>query len=547
VFITEQILYIIRKYEKSFFTIIFILFSILSVIYLAHFHVVYANTDFIYHFERLLSLKHSIMTNQFPLVSQGANVPYGITMSFYPWLTLYPFALLTLFIHNGVTLFYTIIAIISLLTYLVSYFSYLQFDNSIQRAFLFAVLYTNSSIIFNWNFLFGNISSTLSMAFIPLTLFGFINLMHHKKTTIMLTMGLTLTLSTHVINGLIFAGLIILLWLINIYRFKWQESLKLVGGICFTAVITSIFWYPAFKLFQANAIVMPARFHPMFAGILQYVGSSNNYLYGIPEIIGLLSILNYRNDNFKIFHWEIWSIGFLCLLLNINVVAVHLSHIFPLFSQLQFAYRLGLVAHIFFTLLATHFITGRLNDNVTRLRTPIIIIFAYAIFLPLSNELSYQFLMQSRPTVHSINDLNRIALIDVHRNKPFQYLSDKKTYQALKHYNYSYDYAPNVTVRNEAAFDQKLITSIYNRDGQFIHPVHFTVSQQGIRINNHGYANIQYPIVIYHGVRYQFLLNGKSLKSSFINWKLTWQSYRLTLKHLPAGNNLITIKSAKIK
>lgn len=545
--ITEQILYIIRKYEKSFFTIIFILFSILSVIYLAHFHVVYANTDFIYHFERLLSLKHSIMTNQFPLVSQGANVPYGITMSFYPWLTLYPFALLTFFIHNGVTLFYTIIALISLLTYLISYFSYLRFDNSIQRAFLFAVLYTNSSIIFNWNFLFGNIGSTLSMAFIPLILFGFINLMHHHKSAVMMTTGLTLTLSTHVINGLLFTILIIFLWLINIYRFKWHESLKLISGLGVTAAVTSIFWYPAFKLLQANNIVMPAKFHPMFAGIIQYVGSSNNYLYGIPEIIGLLSVLNYRNKNFKIFHWEIWSIGLVCLLLNINWVAIHLSHIFPLFGQLQFAYRLGLVSHVFFTLLATHFITGMLNDNATRLRTPIIIIFAYAMLLPLSNELSYQFLMQSRPTVHSINDLNRIALIDAHKNKPFQYLSDKTTYQALKHYNYSYDYAPNVTVRNESAFDQKFITSIYNINGQFKHPVHFTASQRGININNHSYENIQYPIVMYRGIKYQFLLNGKPLKPSFINWKLTWQSYRLTLKNLPSGNNLITIKSAKIK
>lgn len=524
----------------------FILMSFLSVAYLLHFNQVYNNPDFIYHYSRINGIKYNLIKGNYPFINQGTTVPYGTVLSFYPWLTLLPFILLSFFIPNGVILFYSVIGIILFITYMTSYFGSKVINNSNSNAFVYSILYTNSSLIFNWAFYSGDIGATLAMAFFPLAFFGLISFLKDGKHIIMFTIGILLALSSHLITGGIGSLFLLIIGIFYINKINYKKSLKLFASLMTIILLTSIFWYPMFELSHLNNINLPSNFGHILDGIYEYIGKPANYVYGITEIIGFASILFIKSKNYTKLDLISWFIGIICFVINIKYIGNFLSTYTPFISKFQFAFRFMLVAHIFLAFLATKLITGKYNDAISFPKSFEYIFVAFCICIPFVNEYGFQFLMHNRYLVDTVSKMYyaESKSNDTYYNK-FKF--NAASYKNLQHFYYAYDYAPNPIVKNNLHLDMHFKTKIYDKNDNQNHIINYQPTKQGIIINNKGYQNIEYPIYIYKGIKYKFTLNHHRLSDSHINEKLTYNNYRLTLKNLPKGKNMISIASANLE
>lgn len=534
----------IRKHKTWLIPLLFILMSFMGVAYLWHFHIVYFNSDYTYHLGRIESVKNSIINHTPFNFNIGGTTPYGLTTAFYPWLTLIPFIPILILIHNGVDVFYTIITVVMLTTYLISYYSYHTYDKSWLNDFIFATFYTNSSVLFDWAFRAGDIGSILAAAYLPLALLGLLKIKNHHKGFIMLFLGLLGILSSHVITGCLGLITILGLWILDIKGFHFKDSIKVIISFLLTILATSIFWVPVIHLFSCNEIVMPSEYKELADGFVRWIGSHCNYLYDLACIIGIFSILCIKHKGFKWMDFLLWLVTIGCLLFNISAIAGFFVKEIPKLLQLQFAYRTGLISNLTGTFLATKWLTGKYNTNKYHVSNLVVIILTTCLILtPITNEISFHFLM-SRPIVTASN----ISTITKHSHTPATpYDFDAYSYKTLNHHHYSYDYAPNKQVPINAFADNNLKFNIYNRKGKWLGIKKYTPQNNDILIDNRHYANIQYPIALYHGVKYTFNLNGHKMSDKYINKKITEHRYELTLHNLPQGKNKINIRTAKIK
>lgn len=530
----------IKQNQTRVAPLLFIFLSIISVIYLAHFGIIYFNDDFIYHFDRINGMIWNLKSGHFPLLYQGSTVPYGTIVSYYPWLTLIPFVLLHFLIHNEVYLFYAIIGIITLATYLSSYYSYHTYDKNWLHAFVYTIFYTNSSMLFDWAFQEGDFGTILAMGFAPIALFGFLDLMNNNRHSIMLCCGLILILSSHVITGGAITICLVLLGLLNISKFKPTAILKAIIVGIITIGFSSIYWYPALVTKKFNNIVMPVVPSRIRAGFLTYWGSTCNYIYALIDVIGVFAILMIMS---KKFHWidlEMWSIGVLSILVNIKWIAYTITDTFPALRQLQFAYRFGTTAHLFLSFLALKLLLGFYNDKKHHVNRIIcILVTTFLLFVPLFNQIDYHFLMKSRP-------LLRMSTMYTNRSK--QYRFDEKSCDVLNHHYYNGDYASSPKVVANSSFDDKYKLSIYNSHGKWIGAKHYKANPHYIIFYNKNYKVIQFPIMLYRGVDYTFALNKQKMNPKYINKKITEQTHELVLQNLPKNKtNTISIRTAHIE
>ena len=124
-----------------------ILFLLLSIVYVwpfAHRGVIFGSGDLMFHVNRMEELYQDIQRGVLvPRISSFSfnQVGSGINF-FYPWVLLYPFAIIRLLTHNPISAFYIGIVLINFLTLGIAYYSMLRFASSRKRAFAFAIIYS---------------------------------------------------------------------------------------------------------------------------------------------------------------------------------------------------------------------------------------------------------------------------------------------------------------------------------------------------------------------------------------------------------------------
>lgn len=513
---------------------IFTLLSLLSVIYLWHFHEVYFNTDYVFHLSRIQAIDNNLLHGRFPLINWGTTVPYGTFLGYYPWLTLFPLALLGLVIHNAVDLFYIIIFVIYLVTYLVSYYSYRIYERSVAHDLVFAILYTTSSIVYDWAIRSGNIGVLLAIAFMPMAWIGFLEVLEHHRHWLIMTIGVVLVMLSHLITGGLLILVMLILGLLNITKLDWKILVKIILGIVIFAVVTSIFWWPDLKLNQG--IVTPYVTKKMYTGIIVWNGTFYNYLYGLIDVVGLLSIVNVRHKSFHLIDGEIWFLSLCALLTNLTVISHLMIRFVPVILHLQFFYRFGVISHLLFTFVGVKWLTGYYTPKYkSRVRSPLYIIMILALFTPMINQVGTHFLFQKRPIMTASNSARLIKK----GGAPAKF--DEYSYVSLKHSNINYDYAPNKKVAKNQVFDMRKQAQIY-RNNKMISLKSYCPTDQGITIDPPTNASVQMPIMLYRNLYYQFTLNGKILNKRYINERLTKRTHELVLKDLPSGIDRIGLR-----
>lgn len=529
------------KYRKWLVPLFFVIMAYLSVAYLWHFHMVYYNSDFMFHLDRLQDIRDLINSRHFPLMATGTNIPYGITMTLYPWLTLIPIAYVALLFHSYISVFYVSIMLIALITYLVSYYSYHTYDKSWAHDFVFAVIYANGSIIFDTALRAGDLGSISAMAYLPLVIFGFLDLANNDRGILMFITGLILLLSSHVITGIFGLCAILIIWILSIFSIKLRDHLKILLGIAISITILSVFWYPAFKIMSLNNLVMPFQHNFLSADFMQWLGNPCNELYGIPSIIGVLSIVNIKHSNFDVKAFSMWLISVGSFLFNVQFIANIATRLFPVLLKIQFTNRTAMLSHLLCSILTIQWLTGKFKSQEQGGSNLFLVLLTFIMLLnPIFNQIDFHFLLHSRPIVYRYNKFK----LDAKSATPYKYSND--SFKSLNHYIYNYDYSPNKIVKANLTFDMHNEASVFDRNDKWRFVRKYKPVKTGIIIQNNGYPNIRFPIVVYHGIKYTFSLNGRKMPKKYINQKLTWKNYELTLHNLPKGKNKVNIRSAKI-
>lgn len=352
------------------------IFSILSVAFLIYFKHSYNSQYFMYHYINIRTIKYDLINRHYDLfVSKGT----GSILSFTPLIILLQFILKSFLFSNSIVIFYSMISLITFITYVTSYFGFKTYNNVNINAFIYCVLYTNSSLLFNWNFYSGDISLTLAMAFLPLSFFGMISFIKYRKHLLLFTIGIILTLSSQLLIGLIafiFLFILFLLYAKDIHHEYWY---KILFSILSIIIVTGIFWYPTIKLAMINNVNLLDAFDYVAGKSYMYTGHITNYVYSITEVIGFLSILLFKSKKYDKFAICCWLIGLIAILLIKT----------PIISNFQLALHLIIVAHLLLTFLAANLLIGRYNDIFVVNKSITYLIIGLYIFEPFINEMGF--------------------------------------------------------------------------------------------------------------------------------------------------------------
>lgn len=341
-----------KRKRKEWFNIgLCILFIFLSVVYIwpfAHRGVIFGSGDLMFHVNRMEELYQDIQRGVLvPRISTFSfnQVGSGINF-FYPWVFLYPFAILRLMTHNPISAFYIGIALLNFLTLGIAYYSMLRFASSRERAFAFAIIYSFANyrlyLVFNQNVL----AEALAYTFMPLALLGFYEIFfrdNHKWP--LLALGMTFLIYSHMLTTALMA-VFLLVTLIIFWHFIDDKATRLWSAV--KAAVLSLF-LSAFYLFPFVEQTLSNNLVASWKGLVliqtpseTILNSFNNSPY---QYIGLILVITlflgvFIWHNAEIADRYVYVAGILLTVLTTTLIPWRKLINTP-FSIMQFPYRLN--------------------------------------------------------------------------------------------------------------------------------------------------------------------------------------------------------------
>lgn len=159
-----------------------------------------------FHLNRIEELRYSLAHHHlFP--SNGLHTFSNIGLAintFYPYLFLYPIALLQL-VLAPIRSYYIGLAIYTFSSFLISFIFAKKILNSTSAAYIFSLLYNTSSYLLLQITLRSDIGEYLALIFLPIGFYGLTKLNDSKASWIMLPIGMALIAYSHILSLVIFA------------------------------------------------------------------------------------------------------------------------------------------------------------------------------------------------------------------------------------------------------------------------------------------------------------------------------------------------------
>ncbi|EFQ53947.1 6-pyruvoyl-tetrahydropterin synthase-related protein [Limosilactobacillus oris] len=238
-------------------TMIFIILSTGYVWSFARLHLILGSGDLMFHANRVEELYRNIQqggliprisTYTFNQVGSGINF-------FYPWLLLYPWALLILITHNPISAFYLYLILETFVTLSVAYYTMHKYSNSKKRTIIFSLLYTFANyrfyLVFNQNVL----AESIAYTFVPLVLLGFYEtFFKNKDKWPLLAIGMSLLLYSHMLTTALVACFLLMTLLI-FWRNVTQKKARILSGIKavgLSILLTAFYLFPFFEQVLGN-------------------------------------------------------------------------------------------------------------------------------------------------------------------------------------------------------------------------------------------------------------------------------------------------------
>lgn len=350
-----------NKFEFIILPIIFIVSSFLFILPLMRQGVIYSGDDLSYHIERLNELYLNYQKQNFyPLFATfGFNkIGYPVNI-FYPWITLIPFVLIRLIIHNPVISIYLGIAFYSLLTMVFTYIVTRKVLAGKFQSCLTALIYcfcAYRSIDIFARFALGEY---ISLTFYPLVFYGFYAVMFgNKKDWWYLGLGLSFILLSHVLSTFIICFVLFILFICSVYFVTnfWSTIGALLKSVLLFSFSSCIFFVPFIEQVSYQKYLQPS-IDPLHLTRLTFsnliLESLNNNLngalrtsgstYNIGIVLFIVAIIGiFKFANWNPLYKAVYVIGVLSALCSTNLIPWLTLERTPL-SIIQFPWRfLGL-------------------------------------------------------------------------------------------------------------------------------------------------------------------------------------------------------------
>lgn len=248
-------------------------------------------TDMLFHVSRLQGLDNFFTS---PVNFTNFNGSGKIVNITYPPITLLPIIITKIFSSDLYIRYLVTWIYVGLIQSFVSYYCIYKMTNNKLISLLFSIFTTFSVSKFNYMFEHAAISNVLALAFVPIVIWGFKELIFNNyKKFYILAIGLSLITLTHILTTLIIIIFLIIAYLVSLFfvkinknKFKYQILFAIIFILMSLLVIVPMIeQFLVNKLISANII-----WNIHGSSILHYIESSlkNENFLGIFNLFSLI-------------------------------------------------------------------------------------------------------------------------------------------------------------------------------------------------------------------------------------------------------------------
>lgn len=225
-----------------------ILLSIAYVLLVWNKGLVLPGDDRIFHIERFEEAYHSLRAGHLPsLISTYSFSKIGQAINtYYPWGSLLPYAILRCIIKNPIHAYYSYIALEQFIGLVLTYLLGKELWHRRVTAIFLAVIFRFSTYIAFDDFARADFGESWALVFVPLTILGLIKVFKDEKVlgSILLAMGLSLTLYSHILTTIISILLVMIIYIVVLIdkRTSLSSSLKyfILSAVIFTGATLAV-------------------------------------------------------------------------------------------------------------------------------------------------------------------------------------------------------------------------------------------------------------------------------------------------------------------
>lgn len=321
---------------------------------------VWYGDDVYYQFQRIQGISKSLKEGLFPSIStiNFGEIGYAVNI-FYPWITLLPFGIVSLFNSNPISAFYMALFFYFVVSLLISHYSMYEFSGSHLQAVIFTLIYNFSTYRLIDSLSRAALAEYIATIFLPLCFLGFYETFfrnYHKWY--LFALGFSAVVLTHVLTTFMTILIFIIFLLINLMRIKpfKEHAVAAVKAVITTILLTSLYTGPFIleELFQKFPKPDPQILKGLeLAKFLKVTLQSNasrfveGNLYNpglVILVILIVGIFYFRK--FNRINKQIYSAGLLIFLISTNLFPWHILQNTPI-SVIQYPYRLLIFATLF--------------------------------------------------------------------------------------------------------------------------------------------------------------------------------------------------------
>lgn len=410
--------------SRAFEHILFLLLSFFFVFPLLKQGVVFSGDDLRYHIERLNELYLNYMKgNIFPEFATFTfdKIGYPINI-FYPWITIIPFVIVRLLIHNPVTSIYIGIAFYTFLTMEFAAWSFHKMRFSRAQCIITSVIYAFCAYRTIDIFARFALGEFLALTFLPIILYGFYSILFgNYREWIYLGLGMSLVLLSHVLSTFLFCSFLLFIFIL-FFAFvndKAERMSAIFKSIVVFIACSSVFLIPFFEQVKYQKFMQPSidPLHQTELKLSTLIAESlNNNLNGALSTsgstynIGILLLIAILIGLFQYKKWSrfyrvILILGVFITLCSTNLVPwLSLEHT-PL-SVIQFPWRyLGIASFLLSVIAGKEIVdlSKEINyNNCNLIRIVIVVVF---LFIPwFSGIQNFKVQSEAFRSIYTAND-----------------------------------------------------------------------------------------------------------------------------------------------
>ncbi|WP_290047247.1 hypothetical protein [Apilactobacillus sp. EABW-1NA] len=509
------------------FILMFMVMSFVSVAIMWHSKSIMVGSDLIFHWERIWDLRESLVNKSpFPLVAlNGYNQTGSAVMALYPQLGMIPIALLSLVIKSFIPLVYTVLMLRNFFALIVAYFASYSYNRSRKISFVFASGYTLATTILFHAVLSYDIGRSSSIIYLPLVLFGFLNLLE-KSDWIELTLGMSAIIMCHVVNTAITILFLIVMALINIVKIlKKDKIIALSKAVGVTVLLTALYWIPFVVIVGNNSITLPPSYWKLSGASLNtwyfsIIHNSVNPYFSVINLLGLVFgiIFFTRLDKYS---KQLLFVGIGFLVLCSKLFPWDLVAKTGINDSLQFTWRLNIIPQLIFCYIFAEIVVKMFKKS-SYAWTAIVVSTLAILLLQLNAQQTV--VNETKGYV----ELNHKFVADGRNYR----LDNNHDFKDMIFSNYGFvDYFPRAAVSSFDNTNNHIAT--YNGhqqlkvkllgDGKYSFKAPLAVEKMAL------------PFLHYKGIAYEVRVDGKVVKATANKHSL------LTISHLSAGRHHVQI------